>query len=109
MVSGDDKACLEARRLIPGIVAVQVKKGLSCQGGLLLSQVEAHKRIRDGAAEAVGRCRSVKPLRFRKPVTMRLELVSRGTVPMRKAGVKVIDGRTYEVKGRSVEEALNNL
>ena len=46
MVSGDDKTCREARRFIKGVVTVQVKKGLSVEGGILLSQPEAHRKIR---------------------------------------------------------------
>ena len=42
-------------------------------------------------------------------MTMRLELVSRGKVPVHRRDVKVIDGRTYEVTGRTVEEALSLL
>jgi D-amino peptidase len=39
---------------------------------------------------------------------MRVELVERGRVPLpaTKPYMRVIDGRTYEVDGASVEEAL---
>lgn len=106
MVSGDDKVCREARALIPGIVAVEVKKGLDVEYGLLATKDEALRRIREGAAEAVRRCRRIRPLKVRHPVTMRLELVSRGVVPAGRPGVKVIDGRTYEVRADSVAAAL---
>ena len=109
LASGDEKLCREARRFIRGIVAVQVKKGLDCQGGQLLPRDRAHELIRRGAAEAVGRCRKIKPYRVRHPVRMRLELVSRGKVPAGRPGVKVIDGRTYEVVAPTVEEALRAL
>jgi hypothetical protein len=39
---------------------------------------------------------------------MRLELATRGRVPNR-SDVKVIDGRTYEVTARTVEQALRLL
>lgn len=109
MASGDDKLCREARRVVKGLVAVQVKKGLDCQGGQLLSMERAHQLIADGAAKAVGLCKKIKPYRVRHPVKMRLELVSRGTVPVGRRGVKVIDGRTYEVTAPTVEEALRAL
>jgi D-amino peptidase len=106
MVSGDDKACAEARRFIPSVVTVQVKKGLDVEGGILLPRDRAHKLIREGAARAVGQCRTIKPCKFRHPVTMRLELVSRGRVPVSRKDVKIIDGRTYEVRGPNVEDTL---
>jgi len=109
MVSGDDKLCAEARRLVKGIVAVEVKKGLDAEGGILLPKARAHAAITAGAERAVRRCRSIKPYRIKAPVRMRLELVSRGVVPVRKPHVKVIDGRTYEVVGPDVESALNML
>ncbi len=109
MVSGDDKLCREARALLPGVVAVQVKEGLDVEGGILLTADEAHRRIRNGAARAVRKCRAIKPHKVRKPVTLRLELVSRGVVPVARENIKVIDGRTFEVKARTVEEALNML
>jgi len=109
MVSGDDKTCKEARRFIKGVVAVQVKKGLSREGGQLLSRQEAHARIRAGAEKAVRKCSTIKPFKVKHPVVMRLELVSRGTVPVNNRHVKIIDGRTYEVKSSSVEDSLNLL
>lgn len=109
MVSGDDKLCREARKQLPDVLAVQVKKGLDCQGGQLLSRKAAHDKIRQGSSAAVGLCGKIKPQKISSPVRMRLEVVSRGMVPRNRKGVKVIDGRTYEVTGKTVEEALNAL
>lgn len=106
MVSGDDKACREARRLIKGVTTAEVKKGMDLEYGLLLPKETAHRRIRDAAAQAVGKCRSVAPFKVPRPVRLRLELVSRGRVPVGRPGVRVIDGRTYEVAADSVAEAL---
>ncbi len=109
MVSGDDKLCREARRLLKGVVTVEVKQGYDLEGGRLLPRELAHRLIREGAALAVSRVSSLRPLKFKRPVRMRLELVSRGRVPVGRAGVRVIDGRTYEVEGAGVEEALKLL
>lgn len=109
MTSGDDKLCREARRTIKGIVAVEVKKGLDCQGGILLPKEQAHARIREGAAKAVAQCTSVKPYKVKSPVTMRLEVVSRGRLPETRAGVKIIDGRTWEAMGKTVEGTFSLL
>jgi len=109
MVSGDDKVCKEARRFIKGIVTAQVKKGLDVEGGILLSGEKAREVIARSAARAVRKCREIEPYKVKSPVRMRLELVSRGRVPVSSPHAKVIDGRTYEVVGRTVEEALNML
>lgn len=109
MTSGDDKLCAEAESVIEGIVAVQVKQGLSTEGGKLLPMKTAHRKIREGAVAAVKNCRKVKPLKCASPVTMRLELVERGHLPSCKPYVKVIDGRTFEVTSDSVENAFHLL
>ncbi|HJN19236.1 MAG TPA: M55 family metallopeptidase, partial [Armatimonadota bacterium] len=110
MVSGDDKVCKEAKKLIKGIVVAQVKKGLACQGGQLLSRQASYDLIVKQSAHAVKKADSIAPLKVKRPVRMRLEVVSRGQVPkVPKPHLKVIDGRTYEVTGDTVEEALNRL
>lgn len=109
MVSGDDKVCAEASAVMPDTATVETKRGLDVEGGILLSRETAHERIRSGAAEAVRRTKEIPPYKVRKPVTMRLELVSRGRVPTTDPRVNVIDGRTYEVTADTVEEALNLL
>ncbi len=106
MVSGDDFTCAEASKLLKGVVTVQVKRGLGAQGACLLTKEKAHDLIFKGAAEAVKNCRKAKPYKVKKPVVMRLELVSRGVLPSVHRGVKRIDGRTYEVTADSVEKAL---
>ena len=109
MVSGDDKVCAEAGALIPGVIAVEVKRGLDVEGGILLPKDRAHEAIREGVKKAVSAVSTVKPCKFASPVEMQLELVSRGPVPADKPGVTVIDGRTYSVTADSVEAALKLL
>lgn len=109
MVSGDDKACREAREFIKGVQTAQVKRGLDVEGGVLLPKEQAHKLIRDHAAKAVSMCKQIAPYKVQSPVTMRLELVSRGKIPVTRKHVKIIDGRTYEVVGPNVEETLYSL
>ncbi len=109
MVSGDDKLCDEARQFLKDVVTVQVKKGLAAEGGQLLPAERAHQLIREGAARACLDYKKMKPYRVRKPVKMRLELVSRGRLPIGRPDTKILDGRTFEVTGKTVEEALNGL
>ena len=109
LVTGDDKCCAEARNLLQDVLTAEVKQGLDVEGGLLLSREEAHKRISAGAMQAVSNIANINPLVVDHPVTMRLELVSRGIVPVTRPEVTVVDGRTYEVSAGTVEEALRLL
>jgi D-amino peptidase len=111
MVSGDDKACREAEELVPGIVTACVKWGLACEGGRLLSAERAHALITEKATQAVKKVSEIQPVTLDPPITARLELVSRGRLPVRgeKPYVKIIDGRTYEVTGDTVQEATARL
>ncbi len=111
MVSGDDKTCAEAEELVPGIVKAQVKKGLSLYGGELLPREKAHELIRKSAAEAVKKFREIKPFKVPGPVTLRLELVSRNSLPSpaNKPWLRIIDGRTFEVEGSDFIDAWQKL
>ena len=109
MISGDNKACAEADTIIPHIVAVETKRGLDIEGGILLPMERAHEAIRSGAKKAVADSDRKEPYRISRPVEMRLELVSRGHVPVDRPGVSAIDGRTYSVHAPNVEAALKLL
>ena len=108
MVSGDDKVCAEAKALMPWCVTAEVKKGITCYGGLLLPKEKAHALIRQKTIEAIKNFKNTKPLVFDKPVTLRVERPERGELPSpyEKPYMKVVDGRTFEVTGDTMEEAL---
>lgn len=110
MVSGDDKLCSEAKGLMDHLVTVEVKIGAAFEAGTLLPRPVAHRRIQEGAAEAVRRLRKSKPAPFvmAGPVTLRLEQVERPALP-RNRNVKIIDANTLEVTGRTVEEVFGLL
>lgn len=111
MVSGDDKVCEEAKRLIPDVVTAEVKKGINLTGARMLSKESAHKLIFEKTKEAVGKLVSIKPYKVEAPIVMRLELVERGKVPstLGRPHIKVIDGRTFETGGNTFEETFNRL
>jgi len=108
MVSGDDKTCKEADALFPGAELVEVKKGLDIEGGFLLAKDEAHEVIREHSQKALKKYKQIKPYAPQRPVTLRLELVSRGALPCSEH-VNIIDGRTYEVTADTVTDALKML
>ena len=112
MVSGDDKVCREAEALLPWVVTAEVKRGITWKGGILLPQKKAHALLREKTIEAIRSIvadpDSFKPLQYAKPITMRVELVERGILPNQyvKPYMTIIDGRTYEVTGDTMEEVL---
>ncbi len=109
MVSGDDKLCAEARELIPDIITAEVKQGLAREGGCFLSQHKAHTLISAKACEAMGKIGSIKPFKVVSPVKYRVEMLH-GNCPNpsgNKPYLKIIDARTCEVTGNTVEETFN--
>ncbi len=106
LVTGDDHVCREAREWIPGVVTCEVKKGLGCQAARLLSREEAHRRLAAATREAIGRMGQIEPLRVGRPVTLRTEVMERCAIPAARPGVRILDGRTYERTGSTVEEAF---
>ena len=76
---------------------------------LRLSAEDAHSLVRSISSEAVRVAAGIKPYSVSSPVELKLELVSRGVIPRNRPGLSVIDGRTYTVSGKNVEEALSLL
>lgn len=106
MVSGDDHACAEASGLLGDVTTVEVKQGLAIEGARLLPPKTARRLIAQGTKDAIRRSAGFKPYQIKKPVTLRLELVSREEAPVNRPGVRVIDGRTFEVTANSMQEAV---
>jgi D-amino peptidase len=108
MGSGDDKACGEAKMLMPWIVTAEVKKGLGCYCAMLLPPERSYKLIKEKTKEAITNYANAKPYLIERPVTLRVEYVERTQLPnpVSKPYMKFIDGRTIEVEGSTMEEAL---
>lgn len=111
MVSGDDKVCCEAKALLPDVVTAEVKKGITWKGGMLLPPEKAYAIIKEKTKEAISKLHDLKPLVYEKPIQLRVELTERSLLPLQysKPYMKIIDGRTYEVEGSTMEEALFRL
>lgn len=106
MVSGDNHAVAEAQAFLPHAVTAQVKEGVGIEGAILLSPDEARKVITDKTKEAVHRCKEMPLYQVNKPVTMRLQMVSRGRLPRHRPGVREIDGQTFEFTADDVQKAV---
>jgi D-amino peptidase len=111
MVSGDDKVCQEAKLLLPSVVTAEVKKGITWKGGILLPPQKAYEVIKAKTKEAISKWKEQSPLIYEKPIRLRVELTERCTLPLQyeKPYMTIIDGRTYEVEGLTMEEALFRL
>lgn len=100
MVSSDQAGCKEAKGLVPGIVTYATKTGLG--------RVQAHLKhpsvtgpgIEAAAQKAVSSAKSIKPLVYKGPVTMRVELNSSDSADLAATleSVKRLDAYTVEFK-----------
>ncbi|HEU5318498.1 MAG TPA: M55 family metallopeptidase [Chloroflexota bacterium] len=107
-LSGDDKAVLEARALVPNIVGVATKQGTGPEGAVSLSPAEARRRIRAGAKEACQRVskRAIDPLRLEPPYEWEVRYLegheARLEGFLRRPGTQRIDSRTAVLRGADV-------
>jgi len=109
MTSGDEKLCVEAKAFLPEVVTCQVKKALTVYGAQMLSPQKAHELITAKTIEAIGKIKSTPLPEVKSPAILKRELVERGALPSEKRnGVKLIDGRTYEISSDTLESALLN-
>ena len=112
LVSGCDRACAEAAQWLPSTRQAVVKTGLATAGAQLLPMARAHALIAEQTTAALGERDAIPPLHLPPPVTLRLELVERGTLPRvdpADPDRRVVDGRTLEVTGPSVRAAFERL
>lgn len=68
LVTGDDKVCAEAQRLLGPIETVAVKKGLGRHRALCLPMEQTKALIREAAQRAVSLGDQIEPLSFGSPV-----------------------------------------
>lgn len=108
MVSGDDKACAEAKAILPEIVCAEVKKGSGIYGAMLLPPNTAHELIRKKATEAVENFKNCKVYNFEKPIRCVVEVTERTHLPNPKHSpyIEIIDGRTYALTVDNAEDLI---
>lgn len=108
MVSGDDKACNEAKEILPNVITACVKHGMGSFGAMLLPPEKAHQLIYDKAIEAVKNFKNCKPYTFEKPINCKVEVTERTVIANTRHTdyMKMIDGRTFLVTGDTAEEVL---
>lgn len=107
LVTGDDHACREASKWIPGVMTCVVKQGITCQSVRLLPKDEAHRRITEAASTAVAKASKMPLIKVKHPVKLRKEVTERGHIPGdSRPDITVLDARTYEITAKTVEKAL---
>jgi len=117
MVTGDQAAVDEAAKLIPNIVGVPVKWGLgekeklgalTVRQAVSLSPAKARAAIKDAAKRALGKVDDFKPLRLKKPFTLRVEFIDAKYAEdkMKMPGVKRVDDVTISKVCKSLGDVV---
>ncbi|MDH7602177.1 MAG: M55 family metallopeptidase [Armatimonadota bacterium] len=107
MVSGCDKACAEARALVPEVECAVVKYGITRHCARVLPHAVVLDLIRQKAGEAVKKARSVAPFKVEGPVAVEIDYLRNDMADMVKErlGVEKIGPRTVRFTGRDIIEA----
>ena len=110
LVTGDDKACAEARDLLGNVETAQVKQALGRHAARMLSPRRARDLLHTHARRAVQRAREFTPYAVPAPVTVRIRYNSTDLVDriyFDGGGCSKIDSRTVEYRGEGVLETLS--
>jgi D-amino peptidase len=99
-LSGDEKACVEARLLVPDMVTVETKKGLGIELALHLPAEHARQAIQEGAVRAVRSLKQIAPLRIDPPYELEIRVQEdRSIEGYLKRGMEQLDARTVVKRG----------
>ena len=99
MVTGDQAHSCEAEALLgEQVVQVTVKWGFAPEYGLLLAPETAHRRIREGAKEAMSRISHSEPFVMKPPIRGRVRFPDKSTADgFRPKRAHRVDDYTFEV------------
>ncbi|MFE5240147.1 MULTISPECIES: M55 family metallopeptidase [unclassified Streptomyces] len=98
LLSGDDVACAEFEEVVPSAVTVAVKESLAGAAAVTLHPEVARERLREAAAEAVGRRTRVAPLVLEPPLVVEVDLYSPASVDL----ATLVPGVSRAEGGRTV-------
>ncbi len=107
MVSGCDKACAEARAIVPEVECAVVKYGISRHCARLLPHPVVLDIIREKACQAVKKAHIVQPFKVDGPVSIEIDYLRNDMVDMIKErqGVEKIGPRTVRFTGKDIIQA----
>ncbi len=102
-LSGDDRACAEAREIIPEIVTVPTKQGMGIELALHLAMQRARVAIRAGAARAIRHLSGIGPFRVDPPYTLEIRVLEgQGIETYLQSGAEKVDDRTIVKRSESL-------
>lgn len=107
MVSGDDKACAEARTVSPNVECAVVKEGISRHAAILKPVQEVHNLIRDRASAAMDKLKEIKPFKLESPVELSVRYFRNDVYEgiRERDGVRKIAPQTVIYSGHTIADA----
>jgi len=109
-LSGEDLACKEAEKLIPGVTTASVKTGLGRSQTISVSATEAHRRIREGIAKAVGKQGKdpIPPLEWDPPYELekRFHFTDEADSASNQPGAERVDYQTIRFRSDSIVDVI---
>lgn len=109
-VSGEAYACKEISDLIPGIVTVAVKRGLSRRSAVSWAPQKAREMIRTGALQSLQQRDRIRPLQFDPPLIFRDERYDdTWTKPSDNPDIRIVDPKTREIEADDIMDLLNRI
>jgi D-amino peptidase len=109
-VSGEAYACREISDLIPGIVTVAVKRGLSRRSAVSWAPQKAREMICAGVQRAMDQRDNIKPLRFDPPLIFRDERYEETwKEPGDNPDIRIIDPRVREIRADDIMDLLHKI
>jgi D-amino peptidase len=104
-LSGDDKACAEAKSLVPNILTVETKKGWGVELALHLSPQKAQRYIRVVAFNAIRRIRDIPPFTIDPPYEQEIRVLEGCSIEgYLKRGAEKVDERTVVRRSENICE-----
>jgi D-amino peptidase len=108
-LSGDEEACAETRALLGSITTVAVKQGLGRHAAISLSAVEARRRIREGASQAVRQHQKMplKPLKWPGPFVREVRYFHTDTADSAcTRGAERVDSQTVRWRSNEIRDLI---
>lgn len=111
-ISGDDRAVVEARALVPEVVGVATKVGTGWESAISLSPARARKLIRAGASRACRRIRrgKIAPVTLPPPYAWEVRVFEGQEQALegylRRPGAERLDGRTALIRTEDPRQVL---
>ncbi len=104
-ISGDDKAVIEAKQLVPNIYSVATKQGLGQELALHLSPQKSRESIRETAAEACSNICQIAPLKVDPPYEQEIRVLEGQSIEgYLRGGAAKVDDRTVVKSAETICE-----